>query len=257
MHEARDLGLIPQDADAACVKLRQFYRIWKQKRPQVRIFKRGKPCCSSSASFHAPFSLHLAGTDYCDYCCMMQHQRQHWDKWRDHRMRAVVERARYQELCQCGSGDHFTFDFAEKILAPRLANQPGFMYYVTGAPVLFLSLRPYHTNNVMESNALAASCTGLKIDIFGVIASHGKIDNLVLLPEGLWPGGKSGDEILSMVYHIFTEQRGDSPHVNFSADNAGNNKSSWVAWFCAWLVYTGQCQVVTLNFFIAGHSKNR
>lgn len=126
------------------------------------------------------------------------------------------------------------FDFAEKVLLPHLLHQPGQLH----------------------------SVTGLKVDLFAVHRSTKGRTNVFCLPVGHWPGGKTTEEVLSMVYHPICILRSDGgfhscrcldPHV----DNCGGqNKNRFVLWFFCLLVILVEFDSIVLHFLIIGHTKN-
>ena len=68
---------------------------------------------------------------------------------------------------------HFVFDFAEKVLLPRLLKHPGQLHFVTG----------------------------LKFDINGVSSSRTNWNYVFGLPEGHWPNDKTANSVCSMLYY--------------------------------------------------------
>ena len=140
--------------------------------------------------------------------------------------------------------DMFVFDFAEKILLPRLEFTPGRMYYVTG----------------------------LKMDLFGVTVGHllrekvpDKPDDLsnfrqmqynFALQENHWPNvGKISDHVISMLFHTVACNK-KAKKVVFQADNCpSQNKNQYVAGFCQLLTELDYYEEVELRFMTAGHAK--
>ena len=70
------------------------------------------------------------------------------------------------------------FDFAEKVLLPKLLKQPGQLYFVTG----------------------------LKFDIFGVQDSNQGVTYVFGLPEGHWPNEKNANTVISMLHYAIEVQ---------------------------------------------------
>lgn len=89
-----------------------------------------------------------------------------------HVSEAKTEFLLYREFQNRGRGStthrHFVFDFAEKVLLPRLLKQPGQLHFTTG----------------------------LKFDINGVCSSNTGQAYAFGLPEGHWPNDKSANSVL-------------------------------------------------------------
>lgn len=124
------------------------------------------------------------------------------------------------------------FDFAEKVLLPRLLEQPGQLHFLTG----------------------------LKFDINGVASSRNKKTHVFGLPEGHWPKDKTANSVCSMIYHCLilpSEREGRGGTLYLTADNcAGQNKNRFMLSFCCWLVLSGRERTVVMNFRVFGHTKN-
>lgn len=96
----------------------------------------------------------------------------------EHRIQAKGDFMLYKS-CQeqaAGSPDviHIVFDFAEKVLLPRISKQPGQLNYITS----------------------------LIFDIFGVLCSNFKTNFLFGFTEGHWPNTKTVNVVCSMVNHV-------------------------------------------------------
>lgn len=104
---------------------------------------------------------------------------------------------------------HFVFDFAEKVLLPRLLRQPGQISYLVG----------------------------MCFDMFGVSSSRKKINYVFGLPEGHWPNNKTANSVLTMLSHCLEhphERERAGGNLYLTADNcAAQNKNRFVMWFCA------------------------
>ena len=68
---------------------------------------------------------------------------------------------------------HFIFDFAEKVLLPKILNQPGQLHFITG----------------------------LKFDINGLCCSNVGRAYVYGLVEGQWPSNKTANTVLSMLHN--------------------------------------------------------
>ncbi len=74
---------------------------------------------------------------------------------------------------------HLVIDLAEKVLLPSVEMQPGNLLFVTGR----------------------------KFDFFGVSRSNEGTNTIFGLPEGHWPGGKTANEVVSMLHYIVMEHK--------------------------------------------------
>lgn len=125
-------------------------------------------------------------------------------------------------------------NFAEKTLLLSLVRQTGQLYFTTG----------------------------LKLDL--VVISCGNTDEnyIFSLSEGHWPGGKSANETISMLYYTLVQiknQYGKSfrRKLVIHCDNcAGQNRNRFVIWFCSSIVSIDMFDQVELDLLIAGHTKN-
>ncbi|PXF42478.1 hypothetical protein BWQ96_07787 [Gracilariopsis chorda] len=163
------------------------------------------------------------------------------DVLEQHRKEAKEEFLFYKE-CQRqthedpnGGTQHFVFDFAEKVLLPKLLKQPGQLHFVTG----------------------------LKFDIFGVSSSNEEKNYVFGVPEGHWPNEKTANVVISMLHHVLETQKATNApgafarHLKLHADNcAGQNKNRFVLWYLCWRVLMDLNDSIELCFFIAGHTKN-
>eukprot|EP00171_Calliarthron_tuberculosum_P019092 IDg19092t1 len=107
------------------------------------------------------------------------------------------------------------FDFAEKVLLPRLLKHPGQLYFVSG----------------------------LKFDIFGVSASNNGQQYIYGLPEGHWSNEKTANAVISMLEDSIDrvrQQYSDIPYaLKLHADNcAGQNKNRYLLWYLALRIIT-------------------
>lgn len=206
----------------------QFCRVWAAQFPTLRI--------------------HKLGSDFCDSCTKMLNmfntltdptaKTAIWQARNVHRAEALVEFQLYRQLQKDLNGVvdgtlHLTFDFAEKVLLPCLLRQPGQLHFVTG----------------------------IKFDIFGVTSSTVNSTFVFGLPEGHWPGGKTANEVCSMIGFVIDEHRRDtvrpSQPLHLHADNcAGQNKNRYMLFYLAWRCMVGMDSNITLRFLVSGHTKN-
>lgn len=112
---------------------------------------------------------------------------------------------------------HYVFDFAEKVLLPRLLHQPGQLHFTIG----------------------------LKFDINGVQSSNSRQAYVFSLPEGHCPNVKSANVVISKFFHTMNldvESRGRSVCTLYlTCDHCGGqNKNRYLLWFLAWLVIIGK-----------------
>lgn len=201
---------------------------------------------------YSTLRIAVSGSDFCDLCTSLKDDLAHLDSTsdrytattqllQDHRLHAK-EAFLFYKMCQTsgqvepnGVTRHLVFDFAEKVLLPKVQKQPGQLHFVTG----------------------------LKIDFFGVSSSNEHMNYVFGLPEGHWPAEKTANSVLSMLHHITTSQRidgrpgGTARTLRLHADNCGGqNKNRYVLWYLVWLCWVGIEDVVELHFLIAGHTKN-
>jgi len=168
-------GLLEFRRDLSCpsgpISFNLFIRYWKEDMPTLRIA--------------------ITGTDFCDTCTTLKnaiavlnpndirHENNN-SILRQHVKEAVTEFKYYkrcQQVCNNKQGDnHLIFDFAEKVLPPKLQKQPGQLHFITG----------------------------LKFDLFGVSSSNLARNYVFGLPEGHWPHEKTANTVISMLQHIIT-----------------------------------------------------
>ena len=152
-----------------------FTRCWDKGHPTLKVAKKG--------------------SDFCDFCVTMRNdidQLHPSDErheclsellWK-HKDAAGAEHELYRKLLTTshnvsdGSCQHVVFDFAEKVLLPKLLKQPGQLYFVTG----------------------------LKFDIFGVHDSNQGVTYVFGLPEGNWPNEKNANTVISMLHYAIEVQ---------------------------------------------------
>lgn len=127
---------------------------------------------------------------------------------------------------------HYSFDFAQNLWLPQLADTPG--------PFYFLSLR--------------------SVLLFGIVDDGGigtpRQTNMLYDQT---TAGKGSSEVVSMLYRFLVNER--SPHyaarrVAFHADNCvGQNKNSTLVHFFLWCLATQVLDHVEVKFLIKGHTK--
>lgn len=127
---------------------------------------------------------------------------------------------------------HYSFDFAQNLWLPQLADTPGQFY--------FLSLR--------------------SVILFGIVDDGGTgTPHQVNMLYDQTTAGKGSSEVVSMLYHFLIRERHPAyatPHVVFHADNCtGQNKNSTVIHFLLWCVATGLLESVEFRFLVKGHTK--
>lgn len=208
-----------------------FSKLWYDKRNYMKIMK--------------------AGTDYCDTCVELtnlirtiQDDQTKSDtklSLLKHKDAAQYEFNYYVNLkkeAECNSNSdkslHLIFDYAEKVLLPRLKKQPGQLHFVTS----------------------------LKIDMFGVHVSHLKETDIYCLTEGHWPNCKTADTVASMLSHSIhrakTKIGREVKNIKLHADNCGGqNKNRFMLWYFLWRVTINLEHDIELYFLVAGHTKNR
>eukprot|EP00171_Calliarthron_tuberculosum_P002461 IDg2461t1 len=188
-------------------------------------------------------------TDLCDTCVSLRRyictlsgdaKVQKEAELEQHRCNARVEYSYYQKIREStllqpsGQTVHLVMDFAEKVLLPSMMDQPGNLHFVTG----------------------------LKFDIFGISSSNLGKTYLFGLAEGHWKGGKSADEVLSMLFFAIWQYKSNprtagATRLVLHADNCGGqNKNRFVLWFCSMLTILKVFDEVCLHFLVAGHTKN-
>lgn len=192
-----------------------------------------------------------SGSDFCDTCTFYKNSFAHVDdvtkqelkkRYLAHRNEAAGEFKFYKSIMECsekepeGEAVHLIFDFAEKVLIPRLQDQPGQLHFTTS----------------------------LKIDIFGIYCSNLKEMFVYGLTEGHWPSHKTANEVGSMLHYqidLLQSLRTTSTKIKeivFHADNCGGqNKNRYILWYLAWRVIACWNLKISLCFLVAGHTKNR
>ena len=208
-----------------------FKKVWRERVPYLRFCRKGSDFCDTCT--HLSHSIQTATCAETMNCLKLTQE--------VHRGHAASEFLKYKTMMfMAGEMNtpptiHLVFDFAEKILLPHLLRQPGQLHFVTG----------------------------LKLDLFGVHSSNRKRTYIFCLPEGHWPGGKTANEVGSMLYHVIQMHRQDYRFQNcrrlsLHADNCGGqNKNRSMVWFFALLVILGEFDNIELYFLAAGHTKNR
>ncbi|EDQ85346.1 uncharacterized protein MONBRDRAFT_11901 [Monosiga brevicollis MX1] len=199
-----------------------FLRVWQAHLPTLRIRK--------------------SGSDFCDECgrlkALLSQSPSIAETLAAHRARALVERTIYQQTRRQAEASgapilHLTFDFAEKVLLPRVLDQPGKMYFASG----------------------------LKVDLFGVAISNTKQQFNYVLVEGHWPMGKDANRVCSMLHDALADPRlaslPQARYLELHADNcAGQNKNRFVMQYLAWRIMVGLSETINLHFMVLGHTKN-
>ena len=134
-----------------------------------------------------------------------------------------------------GEMQNFLFDFAEKVLSPKLLNQLDQRHFITS----------------------------LKFDLFGVSSSNERTNNVFGLPERHWPNEKTANVVLSVLHHVLETHKNTNAlgafarHLRVHADNlAGQNKNRYVLWYFCCRVPMGLNDSIELCFLIAGYTKN-
>ena len=199
-------------------------------------------------------TLHIAslGSDFCDTCTTLKNSLESLEESdiRYDTTREVLQRHLHDsksefhtyKACQnecnsarSGNVNHFVFDFAEKVLLPKLEKQPGQLHFITG----------------------------LKFDFLGVSSSNALRNYVFGLPEGHWPNEKTANTVISMLDYIITHTKKEGNctehgrHLKLHPDNcAGQNKNRYVLWYLTWRVLVGLENEITLYFLVAGHTKN-
>ena len=168
-------------------------RISNTSRPDSPLHK--DSFCRAWKKFMPTLKILNSGSDFCDTCTEMKNIA---DNMKDPTTKEIMEKARqkhrdeastefklYREIqskvkqIPVGNDIHLIFDFAEKILLPSLLKQPGQLHFITG----------------------------IKFDFFGVSSSNYDETYIYGLPEGHWPGGKTCNEVSSMLHHTLLMHR--------------------------------------------------
>lgn len=164
-----------------------------------------------------------SGSDFCVLCTVLKFQLAQYsttdirrqalkEKMDNHLKDAESEFRNYKTIMKDCSVEHqsvkrhFVFDFAEKILLPKLLNQPGQLHFKTG----------------------------LKLDINGVYCSNTGKTNLFALVEGHWPSDKTANSVLSMLHYTISRPQNSlySNCLYLHADNCtGQNKKQFVLFY--------------------------
>lgn len=193
-----------------------------------------------------------SGSDFCDQCTLLKNELKKYsltdirrnalkEKYDRHINEAQKEFLNYKSVMEEAKKSdhtilrHFVFDFTEKVLLPKILNQPGQLHFITG----------------------------LKVDINGVYSSNTGRADLYGLIEGHWPSNKTANTVLSMLHHTI-ERRTSCDNVNshgkklvLHADNCtGQNKNKYVLFYIIWRALMGFEDEVQLCFLIVGHTKN-
>ncbi|EDQ92071.1 uncharacterized protein MONBRDRAFT_22871 [Monosiga brevicollis MX1] len=201
---------------------KSFLDLWSKSRPNIRIQR--------------------TGSDFCDLCFRLKQEAPTNETAADgltaHRLHYLEERDFYHFLRSNTKEAsvpyvHVTFDFAEKLLLPRLQKQPGQMYLLNG----------------------------LHVDLFGVLISNIKTQFTFPLVEGHWPMANDANVVCAMLHHTLSSERVKSlpgiRNLELHADNCdGQNKNRWILWYLAWRVATQRNDSIRLHFMVAGHTKN-
>lgn len=211
---------------------KSFGKVWFTQRRTLRITKPGSDYCDTCTTLTN--TANSSSDDASRDAILMVKQK--------HREEANAEFHNYRVIQDLGRAHpdgemlHIVFDFAEKVLLPQLLRQPGQLYFVTG----------------------------LKFDFFGVAISNFNYTDIHCLPEGHWPGGKTANEVASMLDHSINTAKNRSTFAGgvrkivLHADNCGGqNKNKFMLWFFLWRVTVQLEDEITLNFLVAGHTKNR
>lgn len=229
--DAEDVGAIAKKPESP-ISFNLFRRYWRSDSGTLRIAKQG--------------------SDYCDLCTALKDDIKNLPILDERHLKAQIDLENHRAVAQqefnvyrqCqkdsannpnGNVRHLVFDFAEKVLLPRLRNQPGQLHFVTG----------------------------LKFDLFGVSCSNAGTNFVFGLPEGHWPNEKTANVVISMLHHVLSRPTASldvghsARHLKLHADNcSGQNKNRFVLWYLCWRVFCGLNDQIDLYFLISGHTKN-
>lgn len=113
---------------------------------------------------------------------------------------------------------HFLFDFAEKVILPRLLRQPGQLRLTTG----------------------------LKFDLNGISSSNTGFNYILGFPESLWPRNKSANSVIWILYHwmmLPIEHLGigeDALLISANNCDGQNKKNRYMLWLLAFIFIIGK-----------------
>jgi len=202
-----------------------FIRLWKEHLPFLRLTR--------------------PKTDFCDKCFNLRAQaiidelKLHLElvkKQREFNRSELVRAMLSYELSDTAM--HITYwssDYSQSFRIPRCNIQPAHYYFMSG----------------------------LVVDILGVVDEMRMQQDNYLFVEGVWPGAKDANSILSVWYHrLLTDSEAKaSREVIMITDNCvGQFKNCYVVWFLAWWVIVGtkygsaNC-IIKYHFNIVGHTK--
>lgn len=231
VRDASDVNAISKQPEVP-LSYNLFRRYWRADFPTLRITREG--------------------SDFCDLCTALKDDLKRisilderhlgvQSELNNHRQEAQQEFEFYRQSQSSsaenpdGNVRHLVFDFAEKILLPRLQHQPGQLHFVTG----------------------------LKFDLFGVSCSNSGNNFVFGLAEGHWPNEKTANVVASMLHHVLSEEGMNayqgylSRNLKLHADNcSGQNKNRFILWYLCWRVICGLNDRIDLYFLVSGHTKN-
>lgn len=229
IHHAQEVATSGSSAPETPVRYPHFVSIWKDECPFIKISRPGSDFCDTCPTLKnaiASNSDDIAREDLRQTLEKhLKDARTETDFLKIHRSKSKMQSAEYV---------HVIVDFAEKVLLPSLLRQTGQLHFITG----------------------------LKNDLFGVSCANINTNYIFSLAEGHWPGGKTANEVASMLLctliMIKEEMTSTMPKkLMVHCDNcAGQNKNRFMLWFCSWLVASNLFNEVQLNFLVAGHTKN-
>ena len=196
---------------------KSFAKLWKQRFSHVKIFNPKYDLCNTCCDIEK----------FPDAEIMLQH----------HLKDANLQRTTFNDnvkftrrLENIGTNVQLSFDYAEKVLIPKFADQQQSLYFQTP----------------------------LKMDLFGIANNTSGVQTNYVLPEGHWPPEKGINPIASNLFHNLKKYHDDKSTIYFMADNcSGQNKNYFMLWYLCYLVILfSNCDNIYLKFLIAGHTKN-
>lgn len=122
---------------------------------------------------------------------------------------------------------HYSFDYAQQVHLPSNPLQPG--------PIYFLVPR--------KVGLFGVCCEGIPKQMNFVI------DEAHLISKG-------SNAVISFLHYFFENFGLGETNADLHCDNcSGQNKNSFMVWYCLWRCCVGLHQSITLNFLISGHTK--
>lgn len=193
-----------------------FRRIWKKDTPYIMTTRRGSDFCDTCTSFRkADYQPHEL---YVEHRRMAQNERQYYLQ--------QIEKARNDS-----TEYHLSFDYAQAVSLPHLAQQPGTFYF-----------------QVQRKVPLFGISVEAERKQFNFVHMEGEVTDDV---------GKGSDSIITPLHYVINQSIPASvTKLRIHADNCpGQGKNNYILVYLLYILILGEFTEIELSFMLAGHTK--